>query len=736
MINEKGAASRTAHGPQITNTDKDAGKSHSSNGDAAGEDVQIALAFIEHLAELGVSLFSAEPGGRREIVPNDAGELEEVTLRQPGDPEFVRPKGWPSLTAEGNEARIGEYRFGQALCAICGKPIAVVDVDPRNGGDVERVQALLAELRVRIFAEVTTPGGGRHFYVAGHEDLPSTSWKKGDELAEFSGLDIQSHGRNVFLPLTKRLKYPGKDYTVLFDDLQALGTEGDPDGAAALAQWVAEQRYTNVRTTAAKRKDTADFDFERSQPWSGAPPDARQRAYLDRVLEENATKVATSLPGERNDTLFLAALKCASFVAGAGMDEQVVVDRLELAAVDCGLADEDGGWAVLATIGSGFRIGRKSPRAVPVERTVKDGQRREIEWISLDDIPDAAPKWAWTHEGLGRIQIAALTLFGGRPGTGKSTGARWFATRFSRGELEGCWKDKPQTVAYLAAEETAKYVLKPALRAAGADMKRIVTPKVKTAEGKYVALLADEDEHRLTADLITQKITVIVVDPVMSTIKGKTDIYRSNELREALDPWIRIAEAIDGIVIGIVHFVKGTTGDLISSINGGSAFGEVARCVFGFAKEASPIGGAPLRVMSQAKNSCGREDLSLEFAIESKWVTVSTGEDVEVGTFVLGDESDVSASELLAPRKGPRPLSPQMQLVLNHVNRQEGVVTPMDVFHAGFAKDNKAAGQMLRRLFERGLILNPRQGEYRRLPDSSPPSEEICSSRVGEEMKK
>ncbi len=157
--------------------------------------------------------------------------------------------------------------------------------------------------------------------------------------------------------------------------------------------------------------------------------------------------------------------------------------------------------------------------------------------------------------------------------------------------------------------------------------------------------------------------------------------------------------------------------------------------MFGFAKEDSPNGDA-LRVMSQGKNSCGREDLSLEYAIEGKWVTVSTGENVEVGTFVLGDESDVSASELLTPRKGPRPLSAQMQLVLDHVNRQEEAVTPMDVLHAGLAKDNKKASQMLIRLFKRGLILNPRMGEYRRLPGSSPPSEETPPSRTHGEMKK
>lgn len=695
MNGEGAAPPETTHSPQEDpKTDQGTGpQSNSTSGNGAGEGGRDAeVAFVGHLYELGVPLFTARPGGRIDVVPNAEGELVEVVLRNPGDPEFIRPLGWPTLTAEGNQDRIAEFRLDldYALCMNCGEPVAVIDVDPRNGGDIEKVRALLKELGVRVYAEVNTPGGGKHFYVQGHADLLSTSSKKDGKLPDFPGVDIQSFRHNVFLPLTKRSKYPGKSYTVVFDNLASLASDPDPEGAEALAQWVAEQRYQFVRKTAVKRGDSTDLDVERAQQWTGGKPDKRQQAYLDVALEENAKKVATSKPGERNDTLFIAALKCASFVAGAGMDQQVAVERLQLAAIDSGLSDDDGEQSVLATIKSAFRVGLKNPRAVPPPnqsnntgaQSITDddgqqgnsggggGQRREIEWTLLEDIEDAAPKWAWTYDGCGRIQIAALTLFGGRPGTGKSTAGRWFAARFSRGELEGCWKGKPQNVAYIAAEETAKYVLKPALRAAGADMKRIVSPKVRIAEAKYVALLAEEDEHRLTEDLIRQKVSVIIVDPVMATIKSKTDIYRSNELREALTPWIRIAEAIDGIVIGIVHFIKGTTGDLIASINGGSAFGEMARCVFGFAKEASPTSDV-LRVMSQGKNSCGREDLSLEYTIESKWVTVSTGEEVEVGTFVLGDESDVSASELLTPRKGPRPLSPPMQLVLDHVNRHE-----------------------------------------------------------------
>jgi hypothetical protein len=57
--------------------------------------------------------------------------------------------------------------------------------------------------------------------------------------------------------------------------------------------------------------------------------------------------------------------KCASFVAGAGMDDQLVRDVLEDAADDCGLIEEDGFETVHATIASPFRAGLQNPQAVP-----------------------------------------------------------------------------------------------------------------------------------------------------------------------------------------------------------------------------------------------------------------------------------------------------------------------------------------------------------------------------------
>jgi hypothetical protein len=55
------------------------------------------------------------------------------------------------------------------------------------------------------------------------------------------------------------------------------------------------------------------------------------------------------------------------------------------------------------------------------------------------------------------------------------------------------------------------------------------------------------------------------------------DIHRNNEPRVHLEPWARIAERINGVVIGVVHLTKAPKGDVVAAINASSVFGEVAR---------------------------------------------------------------------------------------------------------------------------------------------------------------
>lgn len=337
-------------------TPRPTGVDRSQCGGIDSESTEIA--FLRKLTKLGCALWLAEP-------------------TQPGEPdhartEFYRPRGWQQNQPEALERVVQWFRTPTqlfpntpAICGNMGGAVVVVDVDLRNGGDITKVRALLDELRVRVFAEVTTPSGGKHFYTAGHPDLPTVhSTAENKRLPGFPGVDIQSFRTNVFLPGTFRPKYNGAGYTIEFDDLDDLITQGDPEGAERFAIWVADHAASRIRGGGVGT-GRAEFQFDSAPEWDGTPPDERQQRYLDAALEAEAEKVAEAQPGGRNDTLNAAALKMGHYVAGAGLDQDRVVQRLELAAVACGLADEDGVESVQATIRSGLRAGINTPRAVP-----------------------------------------------------------------------------------------------------------------------------------------------------------------------------------------------------------------------------------------------------------------------------------------------------------------------------------------------------------------------------------
>jgi hypothetical protein len=266
--------------------------------------------------------------------------------------EFHYPTGErDSLTPDDNQHQLGKWKPGWAIMARTGGNVAVVDVDPRNGGDIEKARQLLDGLRVRTFAEVATPGGGRHFYIAGHPELPSCSHLDG-----WPGIDVLSFGKLVFLVGTQRPKYGGAGYRIVSDNLEALADGGDPDGAETFADWVAERR--------GKREQ-----FQTSSPWQGGEPDARQTKYLAGML----AGIHHDLSGMgkdsgRNTAVYSKAMRCGNYIAGAGLNETASIDVLLDASRENGLVKEDGENAVLASIRSGIKNGRARPRAVPEPR--------------------------------------------------------------------------------------------------------------------------------------------------------------------------------------------------------------------------------------------------------------------------------------------------------------------------------------------------------------------------------
>lgn len=299
-----------------------------------------AYEFVQHLADLAPVL-TADPGNGS---------------------EFTRPNGWQHAAVDDNAARIAAYQPGQALLAVMGGPVAVVDVDTKNGADADRTRQLLEALEVRVFADVLTPSGGRHYYVAGHPDLPTVHAQEDRAgLTGHPGVEIISYGANVFLPGTVRPKYDGAGYVVIEDNLEALADGGDPHGAESFAGWVAENRTSTGES------------FTPTKPWNGAPPDKRQAAYLAATLRNLCDRIAGMGPDSgRNTAVFNAAMCCGNYIAGAGMDEAEAVAQLYAAAERCQLVADDGERSVRASIRSGLKNGRQRPRAVPEGRPVPD----------------------------------------------------------------------------------------------------------------------------------------------------------------------------------------------------------------------------------------------------------------------------------------------------------------------------------------------------------------------------
>jgi hypothetical protein len=100
--------------------------------------------------------------------------------------------------------------------------------------------------------------------------------------------------------------------------------------------------------------------------------------------------------------------------------------------------------------------------------------------------------------------------------------------------------------------------------------------------------------------------------------------------------------------LGIAHFNKASGTDAATLLSGSHAFRDVPRSLFGFARDDSD----GTRVMTQVKNSLGRDDLpSLTYSIETVAIETKLGI-ADTGRFAFTGESDRSVADLLRESRG------------------------------------------------------------------------------------
>ncbi|MFJ9440344.1 AAA family ATPase [Kitasatospora sp. NPDC101235] len=211
--------------------------------------------------------------------------------------------------------------------------------------------------------------------------------------------------------------------------------------------------------------------------------------------------------------------------------------------------------------------------------------------------------WAWEPEqGEGRIPAGALTLAAGREGTGKSSFGIWLAAQLSLGKLPGSFFGSPRAVFYAAVEDSWSRTLVPRLMAAGADLNHVYRVEAQDILRGETMISLPLDVELIEQAIAEYGAAALIVDPLMSTLGSGTDAHRTQDVRQALEPLVRMAERTKALTLGIAHFNKASGSDASQLISGSGAFKDLARAILAFARDTE----GEQQVMTQTKNSLGR----------------------------------------------------------------------------------------------------------------------------------
>ena len=307
-------------------------------------------------------------------------------------------------------------------------------------------------------------------------------------------------------------------------------------------------------------------------------------------------------------------------------------------------------------------------------------RQARITWA--DQIEPEPVTWAWKTGDDGRIPTGSLSIAAGREGTGKSSFGILKSALITNGKLSGCFHGTPRRVLYVAIEDSWKFTLVPRLMAAGADRSMVGRFEVVTVEGDEVTLSLPLDNTLLERTIVENEIAMVVIDPIMSVISDRIDTHVTRDVRRALDPLAKIAERTGCVILGIAHFNKASGTDAASLLSGSHAFRDVPRSLFGFARDDSD--GS--RVMTQVKNSLGRDDLpNLSYRMEGISVDTRLGP-AETALFVFTGVSDRSVADVLRESRGGdddrTDRDEAAEWLRNHMRSSGGEVSASDVIKA------------------------------------------------------
>ena len=275
-------------------------------------------------------------------------------------------------------------------------------------------------------------------------------------------------------------------------------------------------------------------------------------------------------------------------------------------------------------------------------------RQRQVILTPASAIPMRPVRWLWEN----RLALGTLALLGGREGVGKTICAYTLSAGITRGTLPGDYLGTPRAVIVAATEDSWGHTIVPRLMAADADLDLVYRVDVTSIEGTDTTLSLPCDLAALEQVVRKVRAGLIILDPLISRLDATLDSHKDAEVRLALEPLVKLAEATDALVLGLIHVNKSASSDPLTLLMGSRAFAAVARAVLFVLVDPDD---ESVRLLGQPKNNLGRTDLpTLQFRIVGKKVADTAEGPVWTGKLEWLGESDRSIREAVEASTGDR----------------------------------------------------------------------------------
>lgn len=267
---------------------------------------------------------------------------------------------------------------------------------------------------------------------------------------------------------------------------------------------------------------------------------------------------------------------------------------------------------------------------------------RRVHLTQASTITMRAVHWLW-HE---RLALGTLALMGGREGIGKSLCVYTIVASATTGGLPGDYANTPKSVIIVATEDSWEHTIVPRLTAAGADLTKVFRADVHTSDLGETLLSLPRDVQALEDAILEVGAAIVVLDPLMSRVAATLDTHKDQEVRQALEPLVALADRTKCVVLGLIHVNKTISTDALTTLMGSRAFAAVARAVLFVMTDPND---EHTRLLGQAKNNLGRMDLpTLAFTIAQVQVGDDFGTPIMTAKLEWAGDSTLSIREAMS----------------------------------------------------------------------------------------